>query len=334
MTHLVDVFNGDADGLCALHQLRLAEPPAAADDVRLVTGLKRDIALLPQVVPWLEGAPAAAGETEVTVLDLSLDRDRAALGRVLAMGARVRYFDHHFAGTVPAHPHLQAVLDPAPEVCTSVLVDRHLGGRFRPWTVVAAFGDNLAAAARSLAAPLRLDAPRLQALRVLGEALNYNGYGDCEADVAIHPRELCLQLHRFADPWVFHATPVAHRLVEQRRGDLEAAQGGAPLFAEEGCAAYLLPAQPWSGRVIGTFANELANSAPQRAHAVLKANADGTFAASVRAPLLAPLGADALCRAFPGGGGRAGAAGIDRLEGGALDRFLAAFRRATWHGAR
>ena len=38
----IDVFNGDADGLCALRQLRLAEPAAS----ELVTGVKRDIALL------------------------------------------------------------------------------------------------------------------------------------------------------------------------------------------------------------------------------------------------------------------------------------------------
>jgi len=41
----VDVFNGDADGLCALHQLRLAEPV----DGELVTGLKREIDLLDRV---------------------------------------------------------------------------------------------------------------------------------------------------------------------------------------------------------------------------------------------------------------------------------------------
>jgi hypothetical protein len=35
----IDVFNGDADGLCALHQLRLAEPVQS----ELVTGVKRDI---------------------------------------------------------------------------------------------------------------------------------------------------------------------------------------------------------------------------------------------------------------------------------------------------
>ncbi|MBL4759360.1 MAG: DegT/DnrJ/EryC1/StrS family aminotransferase, partial [Mariprofundaceae bacterium] len=39
---IYDVFNGDADGLCALHQLRLAKPAES----ELVTGVKRDISLL------------------------------------------------------------------------------------------------------------------------------------------------------------------------------------------------------------------------------------------------------------------------------------------------
>ena len=37
-----DVFNGDADGICALIQLRLVEP---RPDATLVTGVKRDIQL-------------------------------------------------------------------------------------------------------------------------------------------------------------------------------------------------------------------------------------------------------------------------------------------------
>ena len=40
-----DVFNGDADGLCALQQLRLEHP---RDAVR-ITGMKRDIDLLKRV---------------------------------------------------------------------------------------------------------------------------------------------------------------------------------------------------------------------------------------------------------------------------------------------
>ena len=37
-----DIFNGDADGICALHQLRLADPC----DARLITGVKREIDLV------------------------------------------------------------------------------------------------------------------------------------------------------------------------------------------------------------------------------------------------------------------------------------------------
>ncbi len=40
-----DIFNGDADGICALHQLRLEEPRASV----LVTGVKRDVRLLDRV---------------------------------------------------------------------------------------------------------------------------------------------------------------------------------------------------------------------------------------------------------------------------------------------
>jgi len=44
-----DVFNGDADGICALIQLRLANPSEST----LVTGVKRDIALARQVRRWM-----------------------------------------------------------------------------------------------------------------------------------------------------------------------------------------------------------------------------------------------------------------------------------------
>ena len=101
----IDVFNGDADGLCALHQLRLAEPA----DAELVTGLKRDIELLARV--------RADADCEITVLDISLDRNRAALERLLGEGARLRWFDHHYAGHAPTHPRLELHIDPAPSVC-------------------------------------------------------------------------------------------------------------------------------------------------------------------------------------------------------------------------
>jgi hypothetical protein len=322
----IDVFNGDADGMCALHQLRLAEPLPANAPAQLVTGLKREIDLLARVTV----DPAAAGDIVVTVLDVSLDRNRVALDRLLAAGASVRYFDHHFAGAVPAHPCLHAMLDPSADVCTGMLVDRYLGGRYRLWAAVAAFGDNLSAAAQTLAAASGLDIVRSRTLRELGEAINYNSYGDSEADVMIHPRELYRALHCFIDPFAFHATSTVQALIERRRHDLAAALTVAPTFADFHCAVYRLPQAPWSRRVIGTFANTLAREHPARAHAVLKHNADGTFGISVRAPLQAPHGADTLCRQFETGGGRAAAAGIDRLPASSLDEFNSGFRTMQW----
>src|SRR5512135_3375436 len=106
-----DVFNGDADGICALHQLRLAEPAES----ELVTGLKRDISLLERVT-------VSDGDA-VTVLDLSLDKNRDALLHLLEAGAAVRYFDHHFPGDIPLHSRLETHIDTAADVCTSLLVD-------------------------------------------------------------------------------------------------------------------------------------------------------------------------------------------------------------------
>ena len=58
-----DVFNGDADGIIALLQLRFAEPKQST----LVTGVKRDIKLLKQV--------DAKSATSVTVLDISMEKN-------------------------------------------------------------------------------------------------------------------------------------------------------------------------------------------------------------------------------------------------------------------
>ena len=63
--------------------------------------------------------------------------NHAALVRALERGARVVYFDHHSVSAIPEHPHLEAHIDTAPDVCTSLLVDRHLRGAHRMWAVVA-----------------------------------------------------------------------------------------------------------------------------------------------------------------------------------------------------
>src|SRR5512135_1447701 len=307
-----DVFNGDADGICALHQLRLAEPVQS----ELVTGVKRDIALLERV-------KASPGD-RVTVLDVSLERNRSALLRLLAQGARVRYFDHHAAGALPMHPALEAFIEEAGGVCTSMLVDRYLDGRFRAWAVVAAFGDQLAQSALGLAAGLSLDAGRVQALRSLGESLNYNAYGETEADLLVRPAELYRVVSQYADPFELIANEalVGH-LAEQRAVDMRRALELSPYRSAGGFDAYLLPDEAWSRRVSGSFANQLARNDPSRAHAVLTPGSRGGFAVSLRAPSADGASAADVCRRFPTGGGRREAGGIDRLAPGDLETLFA-----------
>ena len=124
----IDVFNGDADGICALTQLRNAERVEST----LITCVKRDIELLEKVT-------AAAGD-KVTVLDVSMDKNRKGVERLLAAGAEVFYVDHHFAGEIPASPKMQAIINEAPDVCTSILVNGHLRDNSArgPWSAPSA----------------------------------------------------------------------------------------------------------------------------------------------------------------------------------------------------
>lgn len=318
MPRRFDVCNGDADGLCAVLQWRLAHPQPAT----LVTGLKREIELLERV-------DAGAGD-EVLVCDVSMQRNAAALQRLLQRGALVRYFDHHATGPIPAHPGLQAVVDTSPSLCTSLLMDRHLGGRHRRWALVGAYGDNLRAVAQALADAMGLTSEQNARLRTLGEAINYNAYGECEADVHIAPARLYAFLARHVDPLqAWEHEPVCRELDVRRQADLELARALAPHWQGRAGRVYLLPDAAWARRVSGCLANELASERPELAHAVATPRPSGGLRVSVRAPVASPFGAQQLCSRF-GGSGRAGAGGIDALPLQVLERFVAEFSAARW----
>lgn len=312
-----DVFNGDADGICALQQLHLAEPRES----RLVTGVKRDIALLDRV-------EAGAGDL-VTVLDISLDKNRSALMSLLEGGANVVYFDHHYPGEIPEHPRLECHIDTAADRGTSLLVDDHLEGRFRAWAVVGTFGDNFDASARQAAKPLGLDEADLDRLRELGILLNYNGYGATVADLHFAPDTLFRRLTSYTDPLAFIAEDDTFTALKAGwEDDMSKARAITAELETEQHALIVLPDAPWARRVGGVFANELAQRAPKRAHAMLTALPGDHYLVSVRAPIAKPDGADALCRQFETGGGRKAAAGINRLPRADYDRFVSAFLAA------
>ena len=310
------VFNGDADGICAAHQLRLA---GLVPD-RLVTGVKRDIALLDRV-------QALPGDS-VTVADISLDANRAALEALLRAGIPVTWYDHHYAGDLPAGAGLVVHIDTGPDTCSSLIVDASLGGRFRAWAVVAAFGDNLHAPAGRAADLLALTPDQIDGLRELGELMNYNAYGESEADLHVRPADLLERVSPFADPLAFmRADGFVSHLRDGFAQDIAQAHGIAPIASGTNHALVVLPDQPWARRVNGVFANQLARGAPQRAHAVAVEGTAG-LTISVRAPTARPFGADALCRRFPQGGGRGRAAGINILPHAQFAAFEMAFRDA------
>jgi len=248
--------------------------------------------------------------------------------RALEAGARCRYFDHHHPGEVPQHPNLRTFIDTAPDVCTSLLVDRYLSGRQRIWAVVAAFGDNLVKSARRTAELLGLEESEVERLRELGECINYNAYGDSVDDLHYHPADLFETLSHYRDPRDFmDGEPIFEVLKNAWQDDLVRAGSLRAEFEHAGSALYVLPDAAWSRRISGLFSNQLAQRHPQRAHAVLVKNTGG-YSVSVRAPLDRPDGADQLCLKYDSGGGRKAAAGINTLPESALSRFIDDFSQA------
>lgn len=313
-----DIFNGDADGICALLQLRLAEPR----DAQLVTGVKRDINLLSQV-------QAEQGD-RLTVLDISLDKNRDDLRRVLKAGAEVFYVDHHFAGEVPASASLKSMINEAPDVCTSLLINHYLRGAQVAWGIVGTYGDNLKKSAEGMAKNTDINAQQLQQLENLGIYINYNGYGSDIAELHFYPAELYQLASQYANPLDFIVDGAQHfeQLETGYQQDLSAAQAVEPLIATDAIALFELPDAPWARRVSGVYSNDLANQNPDRGHGVLTAKANGNYLVSVRAPLNNKRGAATLCRQFATGGGREAAAGINDLPADMLASFIDAFKRA------
>ena len=311
-----DVFNGDADGIIALLQLRLSKKEQQPSESTFITGVKRDISLLKQV--------DVNKATSVTVLDISLEKNIDALIPLLDKNVDVFYVDHHRTGDVPASKNLVSLLDTDANTCTSLLVNKHLDGEFSTWAIAAAFGDNMQASAEALAQKHSLTLAEQSLLKELGVYINYNGYGRSVDDLHFHPADLFNKLLNYADPFALikEEGSVFSQLKEAYLADMNKAQSADVLAENTSFKAVQLADEAWARRVSGVFGNELANSSPNKAHAVLTLNADNTYTVSLRAPLNNKQGAGDLCASFPTGGGRAAAAGINALPQEMLSDFF------------
>lgn len=316
MTH-IDVFNGDADGICALHQLRLVNP---VQNSQLITGVKRDISLLRRV-------KEVKGSTLI-VVDVSLDKNRKELVQLLANENHILYIDHHFAGEIPDSSELEHHIQPSAKTCSSLIVNGLIGKRHQLWAICGAYGDNLVEQAEQIGNGLGLSNGQQEKLREIGELFNYNGYGSKIEDLHFHPAALYRAIKPFSDPLEFHrSTEIIEDLRQGYANDMAQTADVENVSRKPPHRIYMLPAASWARRVVGVFSNRKAREKKDAAHAIIVNNDDGTMQVSVRAPLNAKKNADTLCRQFPTGGGRAAAAGINELPQAMLEEFIDAFHR-------
>lgn len=307
-----DIFNGDADGIFSLHQMRLENPRPASV---LITGVKRDITLLSRVID--------RKHCSISVFDISLDSNSQFLNTLLSNNNSVEYFDHHFAGDIPDSPLLQYKIDVSPETCTSLIVNASLNGKYARWAICGAFGDNLHQRAEQLADSSNLTKKQTKGLRSVGELFNYNGYGSTLSDLHFHPEELYKSVYDFEDPFDFLASsPIIKTLQEGFDSDLEMALGQKETPATGRNTVYFFPNAPWARRIQGVFSNLKAREEIDIAHALIVENDDSSLRVSLRAPLTDKRDADTICKLFPTGGGRAAAAGINSLPASMFDDFL------------
>ncbi|WP_394201135.1 DHH family phosphoesterase [Shewanella waksmanii] len=316
---IYDVFNGDADGILSLVQLRKANP----QESRLITGVKRDIALVKNIDVDLA--------THVNVLDVSLEKNIDAVKQLIDSQVSLFYADHHRSGDIPQSNLLQIHIDTHPNTCTALIIDEILDGAYKSWAIAAAFGDNLNERAFELATMANLSRQQAEQLQELGVLINYNGYGATVEDLHYHPAELYRLLMAYDSPFdvIDDDSSPFHVLKSAYDDDIARARSEKPQHNSDILIVTELPNCAWARRVSGVFGNMLANESPNKAHAVLTQNLDSnTYTVSLRAPLKNKQGAGDVCASFATGGGRAAAAGINALPAIELTKFIEAVEEA------
>ncbi|OKY24630.1 acetyltransferase [Thalassotalea sp. PP2-459] len=309
-----DIFNGDADGIISLVQLRLANPKEST----LITGVKRDISLLKHV--------DVAKAHSVTALDISMEKNIEALNELLANNVTVFYADHHRPSSIPTSDNLSAHIDTDANTCTALIVNQYLNQQFPLWAITAAYGDNMLEAAQALSDELNLSTNERDQLKRFGIYINYNGYGSSLEDLHFTPEQLFRELVKYSNPFDIINQPgsVFSQLEQAYHQDMANAEQAKVLAENDVCKVIELPDEPWSRRVSGVLGNELANKTPNKAHAVFTLNLDHTYTVSLRAPLTNKQGAGDICARFATGGGRAAAAGINQLAAENVNAFVTA----------
>ena len=307
-----DFFNGDADGIISLHQFRLQFPRKS----ELFTGVKRDVKLLRHAVDIKNAT--------LTVFDISLLSNSDYIDGILKNNNKVSWFDHHEPGDTNLGDNFSIRVDAEPNCCTNILVDKYIDGLHRPWTICGAYGDNLHEQAEKLN-PCFSEMAMLQ-LKEIGETLNYNGYGNKESDLTVHPKDVYLDIQKYRSPFQYRKlSEIYNKINTQMKSDEEELNSSEILYTSETGNVILLPDTKASIRYSGIYSNKQTTDNPNKAFAILTNINEDTYRISIRSPKNNPVGASKLALSFQTGGGREKAAGINELPKTELKIFIEKF---------
>lgn len=310
-----DIFNGDADGIFSVIQFQKKYP----QKTKLITGIKRDIELLKDLEP--------NSDDYLRIFDISMKKNMPYLSGLLKRNIDIIYFDHHDPGNIPLKNNLESYISTSPNACTSLLVSAYLKKEFHIWAIPGIFGDNLSDVALEESKKLKLGYKEIQKLKILGELVNYNSYGETIGDLTVHPKLLLEEIIEYDSPLnvIDNKSSLINEIQEVFTSDYQQAKKSETLYTDENVSVIKMKNHISSNRISGYYSNHIANENPYKAHAIITTNKEKNIKVSIRAPLNKNKGAVAVAKKFPTGGGRERAAGINNLPIEMLDEFIKEF---------
>lgn len=286
-----------------------------------ITGLKRDLALLKKL-PQDHAGP-------VIGFDLAFGPNAEAAQAFLAKGHQpLAWFDHHEPGPLPQSPRFTPFIQAQKGLCTAMIVNATLGQAFPLWAAMAAYGDNVTGAAEAMLAAQGVAKDQAEAIAETGRLLNYNAYGE-EKDTLFAPLTLAEGLMAFESALDFIAqSPWIPALRAQWQADEAHFAALKPWRENASARVYVLDDAPWARRFAASWVNALSRSRPDLASAILTPDGTQHFTVSLRAPKTGPhahFEASRFASAWPKGGGRPQAAGINALPVSEAERLANSF---------